>query len=58
LGVNTYKGDDDAGWILEILDGYGNSTSADEQFATKQQAWDQFITDIKNDGIDTFITPT
>ncbi len=53
--VEIYKGEDDDGWILEILDGLGNSMISDEMFLTEQQAWDQFVTDVKEDGIDAFI---
>lgn len=53
--VEIYKGEDDEGWILELLDNLGNSMIADEMFKTEQEAWDQFIDDVKNDGIDAFI---
>jgi|GEM_PF-4535368 len=53
--VEIYKGEEEEGWILEILDGLGNSMIADEMFKTAQEAWDQFMEDIKKDGIDSFI---
>lgn len=53
--VEIYKGEDDEGWILEVLDNLGNSMIADEQFETEQKAWNQFIQDVERDGIDAFI---
>ena len=53
--VEIYKGEDNEGWILEILDKQGNSMIAEEMFETDQEAWNQFISDVKEDGIDAFI---
>jgi hypothetical protein len=53
--VEIYKGEDDEGWILEILDTKGNSMIAEEMFKTDKEAWDQFIMDVKEDGIEAFI---
>lgn len=53
--VEIYKGEDDKGWILEILDTSGNSMIADEMYETDTEAWNQFIADVKKEGIDAFI---
>jgi len=53
--VEIYKGEDDEGWILEVLDTKGNSMIAEEMFKTDKEAWDQFVLDVKEEGIDTFI---
>ncbi len=53
--VEIYKGEDEEGWILEVLDDYGNSMIAEVQFETEQMAWDRFILDVNKDGIDAFI---
>jgi len=53
--VEIYIGDDDDGWILEILDDQGNSMIGEEKFKTDKEAWNQFITDVKEEGIDAFI---
>ena len=53
--VEIYKGEDDEGWILEILDNLGNSMIAEEQFQTEQAAWDQFVSDVTKNGIESFI---
>ena len=52
--VEIYKGVEEK-WILEILDHLGNSMISDEMFETDQEAWNQFIHDVKEEGIDSFI---
>ena len=55
IEVEIYKGVDDEGWFLEILDQYGNSMLWDEMFKTEQEALAQFESDLKKEGIDIFI---
>ena len=53
--VEIYKGEEDEGWILEVLDKRGNSMIGEEMFKTDREAWDQFVSNVKEEGIDTFI---
>lgn len=47
----------DTGWTLEVVDQYGNSTVWDGEFSTDQEALNQFLEDLKQDGIDALIGP-
>ena len=55
--VDIYKGEDEEGWFLEIVDIYSNSTVWDETFETEQQALDMALSSIDKEGIKTFIDP-
>jgi uncharacterized protein len=43
------------GWVLEIEDEYGNSTVYDDFFKSDKEALEQFLSDVKKEGIDVFI---
>lgn len=47
----------DTGWTLEVVDRYGNSTVWDGEFSTDQEAFDQFLNDLQQDGIEALIGP-
>jgi hypothetical protein len=52
--VEIYE--DGAGsWLLEVVDEYGNSTVWDDPFPTDQDALDEVLKAIKEDGIDSLI---
>jgi len=54
--VHIYEGDGD-GWILEIVDEFGNSTVWDDEFETDQKALDEAIKCVFVEGIDKLIGP-
>lgn len=54
--VEIYLGDD-GGWILEVVDQYGNSTVWDDPFQSAQEAMDEALNDIDENGIDSLIVP-
>jgi uncharacterized protein len=47
--------DGDGGWILEVVDEYGNSTVWDAPFGDDQEALDEVMKCIKDEGIDSLI---
>lgn len=47
----------DTGWTLEVVDEYGNSTVWDGEFSTDQEAFDHFLAELKQDGIEALIGP-
>ena len=54
VSIEIYSsGKDD--WLLEIVDESGNSNVYDDEFKTDKEAFEQFIKDVKNEGIDAFI---
>ncbi|GMG88764.1 hypothetical protein [Biformimicrobium ophioploci] len=50
-------GDGAGKWILEIVDEHGNSTVWDDQFSTEQDALNEAISAVEQEGIDCFIGP-
>jgi uncharacterized protein len=52
--IDVY-GDDEGGWLLEIVDEYWNSTCWDEPFKSAQEAMNEGINAIENEGIESFI---
>lgn len=52
--VEIYR-DDKSGWILEVVDEYGNSTVWDEPFDSDRQALDEVIDTIDKEGIGALI---
>jgi hypothetical protein len=47
----------DTGWTLEVVDQYNNSTVWDGEFNTDQEAFDLFLDELKEEGIDAMIGP-
>ena len=45
------------GWTLEVVDQYGNSTVWDGEFNTDQEAFDLFLEELREEGIDNLIGP-
>jgi hypothetical protein len=57
--IEVYKTDQKGGgWILEIVDEYGNSTVWDSQFPSSKEALDAGIKVIDEEGIQSFIVDT
>ncbi len=49
-----YRGKDDAGWILEVVDHEGGSTVRDEAFGSDRAALDEALGTIEREGISCF----
>ncbi len=47
----------DTGWTLEVVDQYYNSTVWEGEFDTDQEAFEQFLQEIKDEGIESLIGP-
>jgi hypothetical protein len=45
----------DTGWTLEVVDEFNNSTVWDNEFATDQEALNEFLAEVKEDGICSYI---
>lgn len=52
--VDIYEDGNNA-WLLEVVDEYGNSTVWDDPFTTEQDALDEVLKTIKEEGIDSLI---
>ncbi len=53
--VDIYRGEDDSGWILEVIDEENASTVWDDPFDTDQEALDAVMKVIEQDGIRSFL---
>jgi uncharacterized protein len=51
IEVLIYRGEDDAGWILEVVDHTGGSTVWDETFVSDQAALHEALRTIESEGI-------
>ncbi|MEO9384576.1 hypothetical protein [Chromobacterium phragmitis] len=47
----------DTGWTLEIVDEYNNSTIFDGEFESDQEAFDLFLKEVEEEGIESMIGP-
>lgn len=47
----------DSGWTLEVVDQYNNSTVWDGEFNTDQEAFDLFLQEVREEGIEAMIGP-
>jgi len=54
VDVQIYRGGG-SGWLLEVVDEFGNSTLWDDQFTSDQEALDEAKSTIKDEGIDSLI---
>ncbi|MBU1195295.1 MAG: hypothetical protein KKE62_15655 [Proteobacteria bacterium] len=52
--VDIYRGNT-GGWILEVVDEFGNSTVWDDEFDTDATALDEAKATIRDEGIDSLI---
>ena len=55
IQVDIYRGEDDSGWILEVIDEENASTVWDDPFDTDQEALDAVMEVIEKDGIRSFL---
>ena len=55
IQVDIYRGEDDSGWILEVIDEENASTIWDEPFDTDQEALDEVMEVIERGGIRSFL---
>ena len=51
IQVDIYRGENESGWILEVIDEENASTIWDEPFATNREALDAVMIVIEQDGI-------
>lgn len=54
MSVEIYQ-DGEGGWLLEVVDEFKNSTVWDEPFSTDQEALDEALRTIAEDGIQSLI---
>jgi uncharacterized protein len=55
--VLIYRGEEDRGWILEVVDARGGSTVWDCPFQSDQAAHDAAMAAITEEGISAFVLP-
>ena len=55
IQIDIYRGEDDSGWILEVIDEENASTIWDEPFDTDREALDAVLIVIEKDGIRSFL---
>ena len=53
--VHIYRGEDNPGWILEVVDQEGTSTVWDDRFATDEAALEEFLSTIEAEGMASFL---
>ena len=56
IEVQIYE-DDDGGWLLEVVDEFGNSTVWDDSFETDVEAMNELEKTIREDGVGSLIGP-
>ena len=54
VSVEIYPGEDD-GWILEVVDAENNSTVWDDLFDSEQEALDEALDTIREEGIECLV---
>ena len=55
IQVDIYRGEDESGWTLEVIDEENTSTVWDDPFDTDQEALDAATEVIEKDGIKSFL---
>jgi len=55
IQVDIYHGEDESGWILEVINEENTSTLWDEPFDTDQEALDAVMKVIEHDGTSSFL---
>jgi hypothetical protein len=55
IQIDIYRGEDDSGWILEVIDEENASTVWDDPFDTDREALDEVMEVIERDGIRSFL---
>ena len=54
--IDIYE-DGEGGWLLEIVDESGNSTVWEDSFDTEQEALEEALEALRDEGIETFVGP-
>ena len=54
IDVQIYRGKDEEGWLLEVVDHLGGSTVWDDRFSTDAEAWQEVLATIEAEGIGSF----
>lgn len=54
IDVQIYRGEDEEGWVLEVVDAQGTSTVWDDKFVTDQAAMDELLRTIRVEGVKQF----
>ncbi len=54
IQVKIYKSAD-SGWFLEVVDEFDNSTCWDDQFLSDQDALDEILKAVEEEGINAFV---
>ena len=55
IQVDIFRGENESGWILEVIDEENASTVWDDPFDTDQEALDAVMEVIEQDGIGSFL---
>ncbi|MGB5307132.1 MAG: hypothetical protein WBO57_12905 [Gammaproteobacteria bacterium] len=55
IQVDIYRGEDESGWILEVIDEENTSTVWDDPFETDREALDEVMKVVEQDGIRSFL---
>ena len=55
IQVDIYRGENEPGWILEVIDEENASTVWDDPFDTDREALDEVLEVIEKDGIRSFL---
>ena len=55
IQVDIYRGEDESGWILEVIDERNASTVWDDPFDTDREALEEVMEAIERDGIRSFL---
>jgi len=55
IQIDIYRGEDESGWILEVIDEENTSTVWDDPFDTDREALDEVMKVIERDGIRSFL---
>ena len=53
--VHIFRGEDDPGWILQVVDQEGGSTVWDDLFPTEEEALAEALNTIETEGIACFV---
>ncbi|MGL6161880.1 hypothetical protein [Microbulbifer sp.] len=54
--IDIYE-DGEGGWLLEIIDEHDNSTVWEDAFETEQEALDEALDALREEGVETFVGP-
>lgn len=57
LSIRIYRGREESGWVLELVDERGGSTIWDDVFPTDQAALDEALAAVESEGIESFLVP-